>query len=97
MVFTFAQIPVNDWLIGQCAKASWRSRVYALKYTLSFRTAPVAYWFIAQSHIQTKSFDVLFILQGALMVVAFTTVCFLPLKSDINNGVSDSHAESNFS
>ncbi len=60
MLCTYAQIPVNDWLIGRYSDAKWRSRIYAVKYTLSFSTGPIAYWLIAATYAHTQEFVLMY-------------------------------------
>ncbi|GAB7221488.1 MFS transporter [Vibrio owensii] len=67
MLCTYAQIPVNDWLIGRYSDVKWRSRIYAAKYTLSFSTGPIAYWLIAATYAHTQEFVLMyFILAGGM-------------------------------
>ncbi|HDM8164411.1 TPA: MFS transporter [Vibrio harveyi] len=75
MLCTYAQIPVNDWLIGRYSDAKWRSRIYAVKYTLSFSTGPIAYWLIAATYAHTQEFVLMyFILAGGMGLASLSAM-----------------------
>ena len=48
MLAVFGQIPINDVLIGRITKSEWRSRVYAVRYVVTFSvsasTLPLIAW-----------------------------------------------------
>ncbi|EAS43938.1 MFS transporter [Photobacterium profundum] len=75
---TYAQIPINDWLIGKYAADQWRSRLYAVKYMLSFSTGPIAYWLIANIYDQTGEFTLLYWLLAAVMILSVLAVWVMP-------------------
>ncbi|AYO14349.1 MFS transporter [Vibrio owensii] len=75
MLCTYAQIPVNDWLIGRYSDVKWRSRIYAAKYTLSFSTGPIAYWLIAATYAHTQQFVLMyFILAGGMGLASLSAM-----------------------
>ena len=78
LLATFAQIPVNDWLIGHYSTEEWRSRFYALKYTLALGMSVIAYWLIATVYEQTQSFWLLYIILAALMSFSFIAATAMP-------------------
>lgn len=78
MFFTFGQIPVNDWLIGHYAADEWRSRFYAMKYTLGLSVATVAYWLIAVVHDNTGEFTLLYLVLAAVMSLSVIAAWFMP-------------------
>ncbi|MET4707558.1 hypothetical protein [Endozoicomonas lisbonensis] len=78
MFFTFGQIPVNDWLIGHYAADEWRSRFYAMKYTLGLSVATVAYWLIAVVHDNTGEFTLLYLILAAVMSLSVIAAWFMP-------------------
>ena len=87
MFSSYAQIPVNDWLIGKYATNEWRSRVYALKYTLSSSTGPIAYWMIASIYDDTGAFVLLFQILASVMCFSVIAAWMLPsFKSRTLNG-----------
>ena len=78
MFSTFGQIPINDWLIGHYAADEWRSRFYAMKYTLGLSVAMVAYWLIALVHDNTGEFTMLYLILAAVMSFSVIAVWFMP-------------------
>lgn len=76
MFATFGQIPINDVLVGRVAKSAWRSRILAMRYTVTISVMALAVPVIAWVHAGW-GFDFLFvllaiagglILSGALML-----------------------------
>ncbi|MDK9784610.1 MFS transporter [Vibrio sp. B172a] len=78
MLCTYAQIPVNDWLIGRYSDAKWRSRIYAVKYTLSFSTGPIAYWLIAATYAHTQEFVLMYFILAGGMGLASLSAMMMP-------------------
>lgn len=78
MLCTYAQIPVNDWLIGRYSDAKWRSRIYAAKYTLSFSTGPIAYWLIATTYAHTQEFVLMYFILAGGMGLASLSAMMMP-------------------
>lgn len=78
MFCTFGQIPINDWLIGHYAADEWRSRFYALKYTLGLSVATIAYWLIAVVHDNTGEFTLLYLILAAIMSISVIAAWFMP-------------------
>jgi len=75
---TYAQIPINDWLIGRHSSDQWRSRIYAMKYMVSFSTAPVAYWLIAVIYGKTNEFNPLYGILAAGMLLSTLAAWLMP-------------------
>jgi MFS family permease len=75
---TFGQIPINDWLIGHYAHDEWRSRFYALKYTLALGMTVIAYWLIATVYDKTQSFSLLYIFLAAIMCLSTLAAFIIP-------------------
>jgi MFS family permease len=72
MFATFGQIPINDVLIGRVAKSAWRSRVLAMRYTVTISVMALAVPVIAWVHAGW-GFDMLFVLlavAGGLILAA---------------------------
>ena len=67
MLFAFGQIPMNDALVARNADESWRARVYAFKYVLTFGVATVQVPLIAWLRGLSGDFIWLF---GLLTVLA---------------------------
>ncbi|WP_199437837.1 MFS transporter [Vibrio owensii] len=81
MLCTYAQIPVNDWLIGRYSDVKWRSRIYAVKYTLSFSTGPIAYWLIAATYSHTQEFVLMYFILAGGMGLASLSAMMMPSSS----------------
>jgi len=77
MLVVFAQIPINDVLIGRIVHSKWRSRAFALRYVVTFSvmalTIPLIGWIHHYSGF-TKLFEMLS--YAALLV--FFAVLLLP-------------------
>ncbi len=80
MLAIFGQIPVNDWLIGHYAANEWRSRFYALKYTLGLGVAALAYWLVAELHRRTGDFDALYWVLAVMMTLVAVAASLLPVS-----------------
>ncbi|KLV04119.1 multidrug transporter [Photobacterium aquae] len=97
LFFVYAQIPVNDWLIGRYAHSSWRARLYALKYTLSFSTGPIAYWLIAQTYQTTGHFIGLYHTLSCIAALSLAAAVSLPRMTNVqtsqhsNKTLTDRH------
>lgn len=50
MFAAFGQIPINDVLVGRVAKSEWRSRILAIRYTVTIMVMASAVPFIAWLH-----------------------------------------------
>ncbi len=77
MLFVFGQIPINDVLVGRATIAEWRSRVFALRYVLTFSIAATAIPLIAWIHSQW-GFETLFVVLAAAAGAIFLSVLILP-------------------
>lgn len=77
MFFVFGQVPINDVLVGRMAKSEWRSRVYALRYLITFSvmasTVPLIGWIHS-----TWGFDRLFWLLAVAASLILIAVLQLP-------------------
>ena len=77
MLAVFGQIPINDVLVGRITKSEWRSRVFALRYIVSFSVTASAIPLIAWVH-GAWGFDRLFLLLAAAAAAIFLAVALLP-------------------
>lgn len=79
MLVVFGQIPINDVLISRVARREWRSRVYAIRYVVTFSvmasSVPLIAW------IQGNwGFNSLFQLLGVSATLIFMATLFLPAR-----------------
>jgi hypothetical protein len=77
MLVVFGQIPINDVLIGRITRSEWRSRVYALRYIVSFSVMASSLPLIAWIHGRW-GFDSLFTVLSMAAACAFILVLMLP-------------------
>lgn len=72
----FGQIPVNEAMVGRYVSDEWRSRVYALRYLVSFGASATAIPLVAVIHAG-GNFTLLFqILAGAALAMAAVVLAF---------------------
>jgi MFS family permease len=77
MLVVFGQIPINDVLVGRITRSEWRSRVFALRYIVTFSVAATAVPMIAGIH-STWGFSMLFIVMAIAAAFIFVAVLMLP-------------------
>ncbi len=77
MLVVFGQIPINDVLVGRATKSAWRSRVFALRYVVTFSTAAAAVPLIAWIHGR-GGFSTLFLVLSVAAAAIFFAVLMLP-------------------
>jgi MFS family permease len=80
MLLIFGQIPINDALLSRITTPQYRSRVYAIKFVLSFSVAAAAIPLVALLH-KTTGFDGMFVAMAAIAGVIFLCVLALPRVS----------------
>ena len=85
MLFVFGQIPINDVLVGRATKSQGRSRVFALRYVLTFSIAATAIPLIAWIHTRW-GFEALFIVLAAAAAAIFCSVLMLPRSGPVLGG-----------
>ena len=77
----FGQITFNDGMVARYAEAGWQSRVYAVRYLLSFGVAATAIPLVAVMHAHggfVALFDVLTVFGGLVALGAL----FFPYRRD---------------
>jgi MFS family permease len=77
MLLIFGQIPINDALLSRITTPQYRSRIYAIKFVLSFSVAAAAIPLVALLH-KTTGFDGMFMAMTAVAGVIFLCVLALP-------------------
>lgn len=77
MLLIFGQIPINDALLSRITTTQYRSRIYAIKFVLSFSVAAAAIPLVALLH-ETTGFDGMFIAMTAVAAVILLCVLALP-------------------
>jgi MFS family permease len=91
MFVVFGQIPINDVLIGRMARSEWRSRVFALRYLVTFSvmasTVPLIGWVHAN-----WGFEKLFAILTVAALAIFAATLLLPSSSSIIKRLSPTPA-----
>ena len=77
MLAVFGQIPINDVLIGRIAKSEWRSRLYAIRYIVTFTVMASTLPVIAGIHA-SWGFSALFVGMAAAAGAILAAVLMLP-------------------
>ena len=77
MLVVFGQIPINDVLIGRITKSEWRSRVYSLRYIVTFSVMASTLPVIAGIHAGW-GFGALFVVMAIAASGTFVAVLMLP-------------------
>jgi MFS family permease len=80
MLLIFGQIPINDALLSRITTRQYRSRIYAIKFVLSFSVAAAAIPIVALLH-ETTGFDGMFIAMTGVAAVILLCVLALPRAS----------------
>jgi MFS family permease len=77
MFATFGQIPINDVLVGRVAKSEWRSRILALRMTVTISVMALSVPVIAWVHAGW-GFDLLFVLLAVAGGLILSAALMLP-------------------
>ncbi|HCK76110.1 MAG TPA: MFS transporter [Gammaproteobacteria bacterium] len=77
MLVVFAQIPINDVLIGRFTSSEWRSRALAARYIITFSVSATAIPMIAWTH-NNWGFDAFFLILAGVAITVFGFVYLLP-------------------
>ena len=85
MLVVFGQIPINDVLIGRVASSAWRSRVYALRYIVTFSVTAAAVPVIAWIHAGW-GFSTLFVVLSCAAAAITCAVLALPRTAAVIAG-----------
>ena len=80
MLAVFGQIPINDVLVGRITRSGWRSRVYSLRYIVTFSVMATTLPVIAGIHAGW-GFGALFVVMAVAACAIFTAAVMLPRTS----------------
>ena len=80
MLVVFGQIPINDVLVGRITRSAWRSRVYSLRYIVTFSVMATTLPIIAGIHAGW-GFGALFVVMAIAACAIFLAVLMLPRTS----------------
>ena len=82
MLVVFGQIPINDVLVGRITKSEWRSRVYSIRYIVTFSVMASTLPLIAGIHAGW-GFGALFVVMAVAAGGIFAAVMLLPRAGPI--------------
>ena len=82
MLVVFGQIPINDVLVGRITKSEWRSRVYSIRYIVTFSVMASTLPLIAGIHAGW-GFGALFVVMAVAAGGIFAAVLMLPRAGPI--------------
>ena len=77
MLVVFGQIPINDVLVGRIARSEWRSRLYAIRYIVTFSVMASTIPVIAGIHA-SWGFGALFVVMAVAASGILAAVLTLP-------------------
>ncbi|TAK82153.1 MAG: MFS transporter [Betaproteobacteria bacterium] len=80
MLAVFGQIPINDAIVGRYCADEYRSRVYAVRYVITFCVAAVAVPLISVLHGTAGGFRNVFLVLAALATAIFAASLFFPTR-----------------
>jgi MFS family permease len=78
MFFIFGQIPINDAMIARYTDEGWRSRVYAVRYVVSFGASSLSVPLVALTRDATGGFERLFLVLGVVALPTLAAALFFP-------------------
>ena len=79
MLVVFGQIPINDVLVGRITRSEWRSRVYSIRYVVTFSVTALTLPLIAWVHAHW-GFGTLFLVMAGAAAAMLAAVLFLPRR-----------------
>ncbi len=82
MLAVFGQIPLNDAIVGRYTPDEYRSRVFAVRYLVTFGVASMAVPMIAHFH-KTSGFRSVFMLLAVLASLTLIASCFFPSRNSL--------------
>ena len=86
MLVVFGQLPINDVLVGRITRGEWRSRVYALRYIITFSVSASALPLIGWIHADW-GFATLFVVLAAAAALILASTFLLPRTGPAIEGV----------
>jgi len=78
MFFVFGQIPINDAMVARHTDEAWRSRVYALRYVMSFGASAAAVPLVAFMHGAASGFRGLYLVLALFALGTLAAAVLFP-------------------
>jgi MFS family permease len=82
MLAVFGQIPLNDAIVGRYTPDEYRSRVFAVRYLVTFGVASMAVPMISHFH-KTSGFRTVFLLLGVMAAFTLVASFFFPGRATL--------------
>lgn len=86
MFFIFGQVPINDAMVAAYTDEKWRSRVFAVRYVISFGASACAVPLVAAAHRYSSDFRYLFFALAAMAAVMFAAATLMPRRLETAAG-----------
>jgi MFS family permease len=80
MMAIFAQIPLNDGIVGKYVADEYRARVLSVRYVVSITVAALGIKLIAELHGREGGFRSVFIVLAGLACAVFVSALFFPSR-----------------
>ncbi len=80
MFVVFGQIPINDALVAQYAVDAWRSRIYAIRYVITFGASAISVPLVAYLHDVGGGFASVFATLALFALCTFVAALALPQR-----------------
>jgi MFS family permease len=78
MFFIFGVIPINDAMVAKYTDEHWRSRVYAVRFVVSFSASACAVPLVAGLYKSSGGFGSVYMVLAALAAFCTTAAWFFP-------------------
>jgi MFS family permease len=78
MFFIFGQIPINDAMVARYTDEAWRSRVFAVRYVVSFGASSLSVPLVALLHDRWGGFEPVLLVLAAIAIVTFAAALLFP-------------------
>jgi MFS family permease len=81
MFFIFGQVPINDAMVAAYTDERWRSRMFALRYVVSFGASALAVPLVAWVHGATGDFKYLFFVLSTMSAIMLVAAISMPSQA----------------
>lgn len=78
MFFIFGVIPINDAMVAKYTDEHWRSRVYAVRFVISFSASACAVPLVAGLYKSSGGFGQIYLVLATLALICSTAAWFFP-------------------
>jgi hypothetical protein len=82
MFAIFGQVTINDTMVARYTTDTWRARVYALRYVVSFSASASAVPLVAFLYRRTGGFDLIFKVLAVFGLLVFLGAALFPHRPE---------------